>query len=70
MVLKAKAKALQSPRSYTQYITIPSAMVRDSQYPFKPAQELELVIIPEKGILIIRPAGMKAENTTRMEVKV
>ncbi len=48
MVLKARSKIIQSPNSKTQYITIPSLLVSDSQYPFKANQNIEIIIISNK----------------------
>jgi len=44
MVLKEKTKITGSKTSYTQYISIPSALVRDSKYPFKEGEEVEIRI--------------------------
>jgi virulence-associated protein VagC len=57
MVLKARTRILQSRNSKTQYVTIPSAMVNDSQYPFKGDEEVDLEIVGKK--LIIQPASKK-----------
>jgi len=45
MVLQAKSKILQSQNSSTQYLTIPAALVKDSQYPFSANEEVEIRII-------------------------
>ena len=58
MVLKAETKILRNPNAYTHYITIPSRMVNDSQYPFKDGEKVELVLIPNEGKLeIIKKGG-------------
>jgi hypothetical protein len=62
LVLAIKTKVIQSRASYTQYITIPSAMVRDSQYPFKSQQEVEIVVFPQEGKLEVRPLGNKSKS--------
>ena len=54
MVIKAKSKILKNPKAKTQYITIPSDMTQDSQYPFKLNDVVELEIDEKKGILIVR----------------
>jgi hypothetical protein len=54
MVLKEKSRIIQSVKSYTQYVTIPSAIVRDSQYPFKKNDIIEIEVDPSKKIMIIR----------------
>jgi len=53
MVLKTKIKISQSKKAWTQYVTIPSAVVQDSQYPFKADEELHLEVEPILGIMII-----------------
>ena len=53
MVLKTKIRVSQSKKAWTQYVTIPSAVVQDSQYPFKADEELNLEIEPTLGIMII-----------------
>jgi hypothetical protein len=54
MVLKEKSRIIQSVKSYTQYVTIPSAIVRDSQYPFKKDDIIEIEVDPSRQIIIIR----------------
>jgi len=44
MGLYARTRMLQSPKSRTQYITIPSIVVADSQYPFTANEEVELYV--------------------------
>ena len=57
-MLKTKIKLTQSKKAWTQYITIPSAMVQDSQYPFVKNDELYLQIIPNSGLLILSKEGV------------
>ncbi len=57
MVLKVKSRVAKNPHANTQYIAIPSSMVLDSQYPFKPNDDVELEIDEKKGILIVRRAS-------------
>ena len=53
MVLKTKIKLSQSKKAWTQYVTIPSAVVQDSQYPFEGNDELYLKVEPVTGIIVI-----------------
>lgn len=53
MALKGKAKIIQSPHAKTQYLTIPSALTRDSQYPFKDGDEVEIIIDPDHKIIMV-----------------
>jgi hypothetical protein len=53
MVLKARIRLSQSKKAWTQYITIPSAVVQDSQYPFKENEELHLEVEPSTGVMVI-----------------
>ena len=46
MVLKGKTRITKSKNSYTQYVTIPSWIARDSQYPFKGGEEVEIYVDP------------------------
>lgn len=66
MVLKAKIKLSQSKKAWTQYVTIPSAVVQDSQYPFEGSDELYLEVEPETGIMVIlkedRPITITSEG--------
>ena len=63
MVLKTKIKISQSKKAWTQYITIPSAVVQDSQYPFTASDELHLEIEPSQGVLIISKEAKSLEIT-------
>ncbi len=53
MALEGKAKIVQSPNAYTQYLIIPSALVRDSQYPFKEGDTVTIKVDVQNKILII-----------------
>ena len=46
MALKGKTRILQSLKAHTQYVSIPSVIVRDSQYPFKGNDEVEISVDP------------------------
>jgi len=48
MVLKGKAKIVQSKHARTQYVAIPATIVADSQYPFTTSQEVEITVDPER----------------------
>ena len=40
--------------AYTQYLVIPSALVRNSQYPFKKDEEVEIIVDPvQKRVMIV-----------------
>jgi hypothetical protein len=59
MVLKERIRILQSTNAKTQYITVPSAMVSDSQYPFKANDEVEIEIVLGAKKLIVQLAPKK-----------
>lgn len=56
MVLEEETKLVKSPNAYTQYLIIPAAVVRDSQYPFKEGGKVRIRVDPEKKLLIITKA--------------
>ena len=56
MTLKVKSVIKQNKNSHTQYLTIPSLLAQDSQYPFKPDEEVEIVVEPKEKRLIVRRA--------------
>jgi hypothetical protein len=62
MVLRVKSKVVQSPNSRTQFITIPSIMVTDSQYPFKSNEEVEIVIHTREHKLEVIQLKQSAEE--------
>lgn len=62
MVLKAVTKIIQSPNSNTQYLAIPADMVKDSQYPFSPSEEVEICIIPGAKKVELIGTGIKAPS--------
>jgi len=59
MALYAETRILQSPKSRTQYITIPATIVADSQYPFVGNEEIELYVDPNKKIMILTKKSKK-----------
>ena len=62
MVLTEKSKINQNKNSFTQYLTIPSSLARDSQYPFKKDEEVEILIKLEEKELVIRGVGDRGDN--------
>jgi hypothetical protein len=56
MVLQVETKLVQSKDAHTQYLVIPSAMVQDSQYPFKEGEKVRIVIDPYRKMMIISSA--------------
>lgn len=54
MALKHKTKIKQSKNAHTQYLVIPSSLVRDSQYPFRENEEVEIVVDPKEKKVIIK----------------
>jgi hypothetical protein len=57
LTLKIEAKILENKRAKTQYITIPAQVARDSQYPFKKNDVVELEIDPQEKKLVVRLLG-------------
>lgn len=56
MALKHKTKVKQSKNAYTQYLVIPSSLVRDSQYPFREDEEVEIIVDPREKKIIVKSA--------------
>jgi len=56
MALKHKTKIKQSENAHTQYLVIPSALVRDSQYPFKKDEEVEIIVDPKEKKIVVKSA--------------
>ena len=69
MVLKTKVKLFQSKKAWTQYMTIPSAVVQDSQYPFEADIDLYLQIEPKTGIMIISKE-QKPIEVTKIDLRI
>lgn len=64
MSLRSRVKIKQSKNAHTQYLIIPSAIVQDSQYPFKKEEEVEITVDPyEKRIIVKLPSRSKIEKT-------
>lgn len=53
MVLRAKTRLSKSPNSATIYLPIPAAIAQDSQFPFKPKEEVIITINTDEGALVI-----------------
>lgn len=53
MVLEEDTKIVQSKNAHTQYLVIPAAMVRDSQYPFEEGEKVRVTIDPYRKLMII-----------------
>lgn len=67
MVLEEETKIVQSRNAYTQYIVIPAAMVRDSQYPFEKNEKVKIIVIPEEEKIVIMKSGVTAVRPKRPE---
>lgn len=57
MVLKTKSKLRPHQRSNTMYLTIPSSMTRDSQFPFNTEGEEVIITIQKDQIIITKKGG-------------
>jgi len=64
MVLKEETKLVKSPNAYTQYLIIPSAVVRDSQYPFKDGGRVQIIVDPTHRVIVIAPSKGVSVDTT------
>jgi len=67
MVLKMRVRLAKSKRAYTQYISIPADVVRDSQYPFKGNENLNLVVVPDKNLIILSLADITIIHTKEVK---
>ena len=56
MVLEEETKLVKSPNAYTQYLIIPAAVVRDSQYPFKEGGKVRIRVDVKEKVIIVMPA--------------
>lgn len=59
MGLDAYSNIIQTKNALTQYITIPSTMVADSQYPFRDAGKIKITIKPDEQMMIITREDIK-----------
>lgn len=64
MVLKAKSKINQNKNAKTQYITIPSTIASDSQYPFTAGQDVQIEINPDEFTILITYDNFKDKTDT------
>jgi len=53
MVLKEETKIVQSRNAHTQFIVIPAARVRDSQYPFRADECVRITVKPYRRTIIV-----------------
>jgi len=51
--LEEETKIVQSRNIHTQYIVIPAAMVRDSQYPFRVDERVRITFDPYYKMMIM-----------------
>ena len=66
MVLKEEAKLVKSPNAYTQYLIIPAVIARDSQYPFKDAGNVQIIVDPDHRAMVIVPTkGVSVDVTDK-----
>ena len=66
MVLREEAKLVKSPNAYTQYLIIPSVIARDSQYPFKDAGNVQIIVDPVHRAMVIVPTkGVSVDVTDK-----
>jgi len=61
MVLKEETKIVQSRNAYTQYLIIPSAVVRDSQYPFRDGGKVRIIVDSIHNVMIVAPAEVSID---------
>ena len=59
MVLETLSNIIQTKNAMTQYVTIPSTMVADSQYPFRDAGKVKITVEPEAEMMIITRDDVK-----------
>jgi len=66
MVLREEAKLVKSSNAYTQYLIIPSVIARDSQYPFKDAGNVQIIVDPVHRAMVIVPTkGVSVDVTEK-----
>jgi hypothetical protein len=61
MALRDWVRIKQSKNAHTQYLIIPSAIVRDSQYPFKKEEEVEITVEPSERKIIVKSLSKTKE---------
>lgn len=62
IMIEAKGKIFRRTKAFTMYISVPSSIVRDSQFPFSRDSE-EVIISIENDCLIIKKKGGKNESS-------
>lgn len=55
LVLSGVVKIYKHPKAKTLYMSIPSNMVQDSQFIFKPGQKVKIDFDPESKTLTVKP---------------
>lgn len=66
MVLREEAKLVKSSNAYTQYLIIPSVIARDSQYPFKDAGNVQIIVDPiHRAMVIVPTKGVSVDVTDK-----
>ncbi len=65
-VLMAVGKLYKHPKSPTMYLTIPSKVVGDSAFVFKPGERVEISYDPAKKQITVVPAKTK-ENASAQD---
>jgi len=53
MGLEGEGLVTKSKTSATHYVTIPSWIARDSQFPFKAGEKVKVTVLPDEGKIII-----------------
>jgi hypothetical protein len=59
MGITAKSRVLKNPDANTHYVTIPSSMTTDSQYPFEANDTVDLEVDTKQKILIVKKSSKK-----------
>lgn len=62
MVLEARVKLTKSPNSATIYLAIPAYIVKDSQFPFRLDDEVDLRINTEDRTLVVTGSEYKIKQ--------
>ena len=68
MVTRARGRFINRPTKTGRgvydkfFVYIPTELARDSSYPFKPGQEVEVQIDSLKGILVVEPIEAKPKG--------
>jgi len=71
MVLMAQAKLYKHPKAQTLYVTIPSKVVQDSTFAFKPGEEVAIRYDPKsKSITIEAIAKSSQKKSNRVPDQV